>query len=148
MSDSFSAVAGRQVVSQHSAEALGGVTHVLLDARRHEVSSLIVGKGRKARVLDWANIDALGPDAVMVADGGVLHAPRDDRESAAADGRLELIGKRALDEAGNALGEVTDVRFDPDTGAIEGFLVGEAEQQAVSLLGAGGYAAVFQASKT
>ncbi len=148
MSDSFTAVAGRQVVSQHSAEALGDVTHVLVDARRHEVSALIVGKGRKALVLDWTNVDALGPDAVMVTDGSALRAPQDDRESAAADGRLELLGKRALDEAGNALGEVTDVRFDPDTGALESLLVGESEQQASSLLGAGGYAAVFQASTT
>jgi sporulation protein YlmC with PRC-barrel domain len=146
MSESFTAVAGRQVVSQHNAEPLGDVTHVLLDARRHEVSSLIVGKGRKALVLDWANVAALGPDAVMVTDAGALRAPGDDRESAAADGRLELIGKRALDEGGNDLGEVTDVRFDPHSGAIESFLVGESEQQAVSLLGAGAYAAVFHAS--
>ncbi len=144
MSDSFTAVSGRKVVSQTSAEELGDVAHIVIDVKRHKVASLIVGKGRKALVLDWDQVSGLGPDAVMVADESALHAPRGDHESAAADGKLELIGKRALNDVGNDLGEISDVRFDPETGIIESLLLGEREQAAASLLGAGSYAAIFQ----
>ena len=146
MSDSFTAVSGRKVVSQKSAEELGDVAHIVIDVKRHKVASLIVGKGRKALVLDWDQVSGLGPDAVMVADESALHAPRDDHESAAADGRLELIGKRALNDTGNDLGELSDVRFDPKTGIIESLVLGEREEVAASLLGAGSYAAIFKTS--
>ncbi len=144
MSDSFSAVSGRRVVSQKSAEELGDVAHIVVDVKRHKVASLIVGKGRKALVLDWDQVSVLGPDAVMVADEGALHAPRDDYENEIADGKLELIGKRALSDIGNGLGELSDVRFDPETGIIESLVLGEREEPAASLLGAGSYAAIFQ----
>jgi sporulation protein YlmC with PRC-barrel domain len=143
MSDSFTAVSGRKVVSQTSAEELGEVAHIVIDVKRHTVASLIVGKGRKALVLDWDQVSGLGPDAVMVADESALHAPRDDHENAAADGKLELIGKRALNDVGNDLGEISDVRFDPETGIIESLVLGEREEAPDSLLGAGSYAAVF-----
>ena len=144
MSDSFSAVSGRKVVSQTSAEELGDISRIVIDVKLRKVASLIVGKGRKALVLDWDQVGGLGPDAVMVADESALHAPRDDHESAAADGKLELIGKRALNEIGNDLGELSDVRFDPTTGIIESLVLGEREEAAASLLGAGSYAAIFQ----
>jgi sporulation protein YlmC with PRC-barrel domain len=143
MSDSFTAVAGRKVVSQTSAEELGEVAHIVIDVKRHKVVSLVVGKGRKALVLDWDQVSGLGPDAVMVADESALHAPRDDHENAAVDGKLELIGKRTLSDVGNDLGEISDVRFDPETGIIESLVLGEREEAPASLLGAGSYAAIF-----
>src|SRR5271165_7109967 len=98
MSDSFTAVSGRKVISQGSAEELGKVAHVVVDVKRHTVASLIVGTGRKALILDWDQIGGLGPDAVMIGDESALHEPRDGVEKAAADGKLELIGKRALND--------------------------------------------------
>jgi sporulation protein YlmC with PRC-barrel domain len=148
MSDSFTAVSGRKVVSQKSAEELGEVAHIVIDVKRHKVASLIVGKGRKALVVDWDQVSGLGPDAVMVADESALHAPRDDHESAAADGKLELIGKRALNDIGNDLGELSDVRFDPKTGIIESLVLGDREEAAGSLVGAGSYAAIFQTPRS
>jgi len=143
MSDSFTALSGRKVVSQASAEELGDVARIVIDVKRHRVASLIVGKGRKALVLDWGQVRGLGPDAVMVAEESALHAPRDDHENAAVDGKLELIGKRALNDIGNDLGEISDVRFDPNTGIIESLVLGEREETPASLLGAGSYAAIF-----
>lgn len=144
MSDSFTALSGRKVVSQTSAEELGDVNHVVIDVKRRKVASLIVGKGRKALVLDWDQISGLGPDAVMVADESALHEPRDDHEHAAAGGKLELIGKRTLNDIGTELGDLSDVRFDPTTGLIDSFILGEREEAAASLLGAGSYAAIFR----
>ena len=69
--------------------------------------------------LAWENVSGFGPDAVMLADESALYEPRDDNEQAAADGKLELVGKRALSDMGNDLGAVSDVVFDPATGALE-----------------------------
>ena len=79
----------------------------------------------------------------MVGDVGALRPPADERERAAADGKLELVGKRALTERGNELGTVDDVTFDPRTGALETLQVGDREIPAGSLLGSGSYAAVL-----
>ncbi|MCA1697645.1 MAG: PRC-barrel domain-containing protein [Actinobacteria bacterium] len=109
------------------------------------MASLVVGKGRKALLVAWEQVSGFGPDAVVVGDESALHPPGDDRERAAADGKLELVGKRALSDMGNDLGAVSDVVFDPVTGVIETLVVGDREEPAASLLGAGSFAAIVRA---
>ena len=146
MSERFIAAVGRKFVSRTSAEELGALTHAAVDVKKRQVTSLVTGKGRKAARVDWDQVSGFGPDAVMVADESALHAPRDDHESAAVDGKLELIGKRVLSDMGEDLGEASDFVFDPATGAVETLVVGEKEVPATSLLGAGSYAVVVKAS--
>ena len=145
MSDRFAAASGRKVVSRKSAEGLGTLAHIVVDVKRRQVASLVVGKGRKALLVDWEQVSGFGPDAVMVVDESALHPPCDDRENAAADGKLELVGKRALTDTGNDLGTVSDVVFDPVTGSIESLVLGDREEPAASLLGAGSFAAIVRA---
>jgi sporulation protein YlmC with PRC-barrel domain len=145
MTDSFAAANGRKVVSRTSAEELGKVTHIVVDVARRHVELLVVGKGRNARLVEWNDVSGFGPDAVMVADDSALTAPHDDRGRAAADGQLDLLGKHALSDAGNDVGPVTDVVFDPATGAIETLVLRESEEPATSLLAAGSFAAVVRA---
>jgi len=145
MTDSFAAANGRKVVSRTSAEELGKVTHIVVDVERRKVELLVVGKGRNARLVEWDDVSGFGPDAVMVADDSTLAAPHDDRGRAAADGQLDLLGKHALSDAGNDIGPVTDVVFDPATGAIETLVLRESEEPATSLLAAGSFAAVVRA---
>ena len=76
------------------------------------MASVVVGRGKKARFVDWAQVSGFGPDAVMVTDETSLRVPADDRERAAAEGKLELVGKRALSELGNELGLLDDVTFE------------------------------------
>jgi len=144
MSERFAAASGRKVVSRTSAEELGKLAHIVIDAKRRQVTSLVVGKGRKALLIAWDQVSGFGPDAVMIADETALHEPRGDREHADADGKRELVGKRTLSDAGNDLGTVTDVVFDPDTGAIESILVDDREEPAASLLGAGSFAVIVR----
>lgn len=132
------------MVSRTSAEELGKLAHVVVDIKRRQVASLVVGKGRKAALIDWDQVSGFGPDAVMIADEGALYSPRDDLERDAADGKLELVGKRVLSDKGNELGTLTDVAFDPETGAIETIVVGAGEAPADSLLGAGSFAVVVR----
>jgi uncharacterized protein YrrD len=144
MSERFTAVPGRMVVSRASAEELGNLARIVVDAERRRVALLVVGKGRKALVIDWDRVSGFGPDAVMVADESALHPPSDEREHAAASGKLELAGKRALSDMGNDLGTVTDVVFDPGTGTLETLVLGDRETPIASLLAVGSFAAIVR----
>jgi uncharacterized protein YrrD len=144
MSERFTAVHGRKVVSRASAEELGTVSHLLVDTQRRRVVSLVVGKRRNAQLVDWEDLSGLGADAVMVSDEASLREPRDEREQAAVHGHLELIGRRALSDLGNELGKIHDVTFDADSGALETITVGDHEEPANSLLGAGSYAVILR----
>jgi uncharacterized protein YrrD len=148
MSERFAAAAGRTVISRATAEELGNLAHIVIDVKRCQVASLVVGKGRKALLVAWDQVSGFGPDAVMIVDEAGLQEPRDDRGQAAADGKLEFLGKRVLSDDGSNLGTVTDVVFDPDTGAIESIVVGDHEQPAASLLGAGSFAVVVATSRS
>ena len=147
MSDSFRQAKGRKVISRTSAGDLGTISHLLVDADQRRITAMVVGRGRNAQLVDWAQVSAFGPDAVMVNDDESVRPPADDRERAATDGRLELVAKRVLTEKGNELGVLDDVTFDPGTGAMETLLIGEREVPAASLLGSGPYAVVLDASQ-
>ena len=147
MTESFRRSAGRKVVSRASAKELGAVGHLLVDAQRRQVAAVIIGRGKKAQLIDWARISGFGPDAVMVSDEGALRPPGDERERAGVEGTLELVGKRALSERGNELGKLDDVTFDADTGALQDLLIGERRIPAEALLGSGSYAAVLDGSE-
>jgi uncharacterized protein YrrD len=147
VTDSFRNAHGRKVVSRATAEVLGELSHMVVDTSRRHVAAVVVSKGKKhAFLVDWEHVSGFGPDAVMVESEETLRAPADDQEQAAADGKLELVGKRALSETGNEKGPITDVEFDPDSGDIGCVLVGEERIPATDLLGVGSYAAVLAAS--
>jgi uncharacterized protein YrrD len=145
MSERFVAASGRKVVSRASAEELGKLAHIVVDVTQPQVASLVMGKGRKAVLIAWEDVSGFGPDAVMVTDESALVAPRDDRERAAADGKLEMVGKRALSDMGNDLGTISDILFDPLTGTIEALVLGDREAPGTSLLGAGSFAVTVRA---
>jgi uncharacterized protein YrrD len=143
MSDSFRQANGRKAVSRASARDLGAVSYLLVDAGRHRISAIVVGRGKHARLVEWAQLSSFGPDAVMVADEASLRPPGDDRERAGVEGKLEIVGKRALTRRGNDLGTVDDVTFDAVTGALEMLEIADRQIPAGSLLGSGSYAVVL-----
>jgi sporulation protein YlmC with PRC-barrel domain len=147
VSESFKHSAGRKVLSRSSAKELGSVSHLLVDAEQRRIAAVVIGRGKKALLVDWAQLSGFGPDAVMVVDEGALRPPVDDRERAAAEGDLELVGKRALSERGNELGELDDVTFDADSGVLEELVIGDRRVPGGSLLGSGSYAAVLDQSQ-
>ena len=143
MSESFRSSNGRKVMSRASANEVGSVGHLLVDAQQRRIAVVVIGHGKKAQLVDWAQLSGFGPDAVMVVDEDALRPAADDRERAATEGSLDLVGKRALSERGNELGQIDDVTFDPDTGVLEDLLIGDRRVPAGSLLGSGSYAAVL-----
>ena len=143
MSASFRQATGRKVISRASARDLGAVSHLLVDAGRRRIEAVVVGRGKRARLVEWAQLSSFGPDAVMVVDEASLRPPADDRERAGVDGTLEMVGKRALTERGNDLGTIHDVTFDAGTGALDMLQIGDRELPAGALLGSGPYAVVL-----
>ena len=75
MSESFRRSAGRKVLSRSSAKELGAVSHLLVDAQQRRIAAVVVGRGKKAQLVDWARLSGFGPDAVMVVDEGALRPP-------------------------------------------------------------------------
>jgi uncharacterized protein YrrD len=146
VSESFRQAAGRKVVSRATAQQLGTVSHLLVTADGRRVAAVVMGKGKKASLVDWSQLTGFGTDAVMVGDEAALRQPADAREHAAAEGKLELIGRRLLSESGNELGTVDDVTFDPASGALEALHGGAHQVAADAVLGAGSYAVVVAAS--
>jgi sporulation protein YlmC with PRC-barrel domain len=147
VNESFRGSSGRKVMSRASANEVGSVGHLLVDAQQRRVAAVIIGHGKKAQLVDWAQLSGFGPDAIMVVDEAALRPPADDRERAAVEGSLELVGKRALSERGNELGQIDDVTFDGATGALEDLLIGDRRVPAGTLLGNGSYAAVLDESQ-
>jgi sporulation protein YlmC with PRC-barrel domain len=147
MSESVRASSGRKVVSRATATEVGAVGRLLVNVDQHRISAVMIGRGKKVQLVDWASVTGFGPDAVLVVDEGALRSPSDDRETAAAEGKLDLVGKRVLTERGNELGQIDDVTFDGVTGALEDLLIGDRRVPAASLLGCGSYAAVLDESQ-
>jgi hypothetical protein len=81
------------------------VSHLLLADDCRRVAGVVLGKGKKASVVDWSRL-TFGADAVMVDDEAAPRRPAERREEAAADCRIELLGRRVLTETGNELGVV------------------------------------------
>jgi uncharacterized protein YrrD len=145
MSDRFAAAYGRKVVSSVSAEEVGNVTRLVVDTEHRRIVAVVVGKRRKARLVEWESVSAFGADAIMITDEGSLHEPRDDREEAAVRGDLELLHRRVLSDLGSDLGNVDDVVFDAEAGTLEAVVTGGHEHPAASRPGAGSYAVVRRA---
>jgi len=60
MSDRFEAASGRRIVSRTSAEELGNLEHLVVDAKGLRVTALVVGKGRRASWSTGSTSAALG----------------------------------------------------------------------------------------
>ena len=75
MSESFRRSTGRKVVSRASAKELGAVKHLLIDAEQRQIAAVVMGRGKKAQLVDWAQLSGFGPDAVMIVSEDVLRPP-------------------------------------------------------------------------
>lgn len=142
----FSQARKHNVVSTATATRVARVDGFVVLPGPARVALLRLGKVSGAgTLLAWEDLQGFGPDAVTVATDAVIRPARDTLEQRAEDNDLEIIGKRVLTERGMELGSVTDVDFDPETGAVTSLII-KAETIAGSrLIGLGGYAVVVSA---
>lgn len=142
----FSQARKRAVVSTATATRVARVDGFVVLPGPARVALLRLGKvSGHGTLLAWEDVQGFGPDAVTVATDAVIRPPRDDLEQRAEDNDLEILGKRLLSEQGTELGTVTDVDFDPETGAVTSLITKADTVAGQRLIGLGSYAAVVSA---
>lgn len=140
----FSEADGRKVVSTSTAESVGKIHGFVVDIRGPKVVALELKKTDSGDILRWSDIAAFGADAVTVADKSTIAEAGEDL-TPLLDKRNHLLKKRVLTTAGDELGTVKDVEFDPATGDVVSVHVGETAIPGKSLIGIGHYAVVVLA---
>jgi uncharacterized protein YrrD len=142
----FSQARKRAVVSTATATRVARVDGFVVLPGPARVALLRLGRvSGHGTLLAWEDVQGFGPDAVTVATDAVIRPPRDDREQRAENNDLEILGKRLLSEQGTELGTVTDVDFDPESGAVTSLITKTDTVAGQRLIGLGGYAAVVSA---
>ncbi|MDF9813721.1 PRC-barrel domain-containing protein [Streptomyces sp. SPB162] len=140
----FSETVGRHVVSAAEARTVGIVDGFVVDPAKASVVALRLKKtDGSGDTLVWDHIHAIGPDAVIVRSGATLGTPSGDL-APLADKHRSLPGKRVLDERGEALGTVSDVDFDPDSGALLTVRTTTGDSPGDRVLGLGSYALILR----
>lgn len=141
----FSEARKRDVVSTATATKIGRVDGFVIDVAPPRVVLLRVGKAPHGSLVSWSDLQGFGPDAATVADEAVIRSPDGPFERHADARKLEVLGKRVLSERGDALTEITDVDFDPETGAITTLLTRSEAIPGERLIGLGSYAVIVSA---
>jgi sporulation protein YlmC with PRC-barrel domain len=139
----FSEANGRKVVSTSTAETVGQVAGFVVDPHTRTVVAVEVKKAA-GDTLAWADIFAFGADAVTVT--GAERIGEATADVAALSGKEHrMLGKRVLSSAGDELGKVDDVDFEPESGQVVALLVTGDQIAGGRLIGVGSYAVVVNA---
>lgn len=139
----FSETTLRRVFANTTATTVGQVDELIVDPQGRAVAALRLSGARNGDILHWADITSIGPDAVTVACPEAVR----DAEGHTAEllsGDYQIMGKRLLTEAGDDIGRVMDVDFDPRSGSIRELVTTGGRIDGRRLVGCGSYAAVVQ----
>jgi uncharacterized protein YrrD len=131
---------GKPAIVRESAEQLGAAAFFAVDATDRRVTALAVSAGRSTRLVEWSEIQSIGPDAIIINSS---REPTSDDERAVS-GAANPLGKRTLSDRGNELGPVTDVEVDDD-GVVQSIAIADARVDGSRLEGVGSYAVVVAA---
>ena len=143
----FSDAKGHKVVSSSTATTVGKVKSFVVDPATRSVHALRLRKTQDGSVLLWSAMTAFGTDAVTVTSADVI-VEHDESVDALTGKEHDVLGKRVLTSAGEELGEVRDVDFDLETGAVVALVLKDADDVPGSrLVGVGGYAVVVRADQ-
>jgi uncharacterized protein YrrD len=142
----FSQARKRNVVNTATATRVARVDGFIVFPGPARVALLRLGKVSGAgTLLAWDDVQGFGPDAVTIATEAAIRPARDGLEQRAEDNDLEILGKRVLTERGMELGAITDVDFDPESGAVMALITKTEAIVGDRLIGVGGYAVVVAA---
>ncbi len=140
----WSQLKGRKVVSTATADKVGKVNGFVLDPATRSVVALVLKKTESGSVVRWSDLVAVGSDAVTVADAAVIVEP-DQALEALSGKRGTVLKKVVLDDDGRAIGKVTDLDLDPESGALRELVLDERTVLGERLLGVGSHAVVVRA---
>ncbi|GGV56295.1 hypothetical protein GCM10010277_57490 [Streptomyces longisporoflavus] len=139
----LSQVLGLSVISAEDALPAGEVAGLGIDPLACRVSELYLKSTGSGDSVPWAQVRGMGPDAVIV-DTAAAEAGRESPHSRA---HKRLLGKRILTEFGEDIGTLTEVTFDPETGAVGDLYIGRDPTPVPGsrMVGLGSYALVLAA---
>jgi uncharacterized protein YrrD len=140
----FSEATGRKVVSTTTAATVGKIHDFVIDAHGPVVAAVELKKTDNGDTLRWADITAFGADAVTVEAAEKVTDGGDDITPLLAKSN-HVLKKLVLSTAGDELGKVADVEFDPATGEVTALVLDTGEIAAKRLIGIGSYAVVVHA---
>lgn len=143
----FSEAKGHKVVSTSTADTVGKVERLVVDPQTKSVVALELKKTSNASGLAWGDITSFGTDAVTIGAEDKLAEHSEEVEILASKGR-RILDKRVLSDAGDELGTVKDVDFDPANGSITSLLLVDGSVPEVAgrrLVGIGSYAVIVAA---
>ena len=136
---------GMPVVATDTAEQLGTVSGVAIDPETGRIVSVHLGGSKaSARFVPWDQISSFGSDAIMVEGPGAVRDVDGPIEDRVAQGNGDVLGKRTLTDAGDEMGEVGDIQFDPTDGRLQTLDYDAGSIGSDRLLGIGSYAVVVQ----
>lgn len=140
----FSEALGHKVVSTSTADTVGVVQDFFVDPETAAVLAVGLKKTESGDTLRWTDITAFGSDAVTVA--GPEKITDADHDVASLKGKEHsVVGKRVLSTKGDELGEVSDVEFDVESGALASLVLDDGGIAGDRLVGVGSYAVVVRA---
>jgi sporulation protein YlmC with PRC-barrel domain len=141
----FSDADGRKVVSTSSAETVGKVDGFVVDPQQRKIVAVQVKKANSGDTLMWSAVVGFGANAVTVADAHAITERSEDIAALAGAGQDPLALELVL-LAGDELGQVDDVEFNPESGQIQALIAGERDVAGERLIGIGSYAVVVRAA--
>lgn len=139
----FSEAKGRKVVNTADATTLGKIRGFVIDPEKAAVVALICKKTQAGDTLRWSDLTAFGTDAVTVDSKDRL-TQADEKVVALSEKKYRISGKLVLTADGDALGEVKDVEFDPESGALISLDLGNGNSTKATMIGLGSYAVVVE----
>ncbi|MGI8709912.1 MAG: PRC-barrel domain-containing protein [Acidimicrobiales bacterium] len=148
MTVNLSELYGRSVLDVSSATTIGSVRCGVVAAREGRVEALALdGTPGEESILAWSAIKSIGPDALTVDNTQDLRKPAEG-EDRAAKGDTDPIGKNVFTDAGEAIGQLTDLRVDEDSGRVEEVTIGGERLAGTVIMGSGSYAVVVDRNAT
>lgn len=131
---------GKPVIDRSSGETIGEVTTLIASVESHRITGIVVDD----RIAPWSTTRGIGHDAVTVPSVDALTEPTDGDEKRIVDGDVDPLGRSVYTEDGFALGSLTDIDFDADTGEIGRLLLADDDLAGSRMLGIGSFAVVVR----
>lgn len=115
---------GRAAVVREGGQKAGKVKDLVIDPSGRQILGVVLREGalRRTMVAPWSGVQTIGPDAVVFNPADSVVRPVQAPEiQQVLDSRLKMKGHKLQTTAGKELGEIDDVQFDEETGAVLGY---------------------------
>jgi uncharacterized protein YrrD len=118
-------IKGTRVITLDTAADIGEAKDLVFDVENNQLLAIVLdeaGLTHSARIIPFSNVKAVGRDAVIVdTQTSIIAAERDERINHVLKQEITLKNKKVYTMEGEDLGKIVDIRFDEQTGRIEGY---------------------------